>query len=118
MPTTASAMGVVLAAADEPDAGHDEEDAGDLERIELLAEPGHREPEDADIAQRGDRLRIGKIRDLEHAQPVDELRDEDHYDQRDDQRLELGRGQLPEELDDRVERDREPEPEGERGGDG
>src|SRR3954466_11308536 len=73
MPTTASAMGVVLAAADEPDAGHDEEDAGDLERIELLAEPGHREPEDADIAQRGDRLRIGKIRDLEHAQPVDEL---------------------------------------------
>src|SRR5690349_12275750 len=103
-PMTASTMGafttMVRAAADEEDAGHDEQDAGDLQRIELLAEPGDREPQHADVAERGDRLRVGEVRDLQHAQPVDELRDEDHHHEADDERLEVGRGQLPEKLDD------------------
>ncbi|MBV9360511.1 MAG: hypothetical protein JO292_03885, partial [Betaproteobacteria bacterium] len=58
------------------------------------------------------------VRDLQHAQPVDELRHEDHDDEANHQRIEFGRRQLPEKLDDRVERDREAEPEGERGRDG
>src|SRR5689334_15853589 len=86
-PMRASAMGVVRPAADEPHAGHDEEDAGELHQVELLAKPGDREPEHADIAERGDRLGVGEVRDLEHAQPVDELRDEDHHHQADDERL-------------------------------
>src|SRR5256885_15127223 len=90
-PTRASAMGVVGAPADEPDPGEDQQDAGDLDRVELLAEPGHREAEHRDVAERGDGLRVGEVRSLEHAQPVDELRDEDHHDEGHYQRLEVGR---------------------------
>src|SRR3954466_554593 len=61
-PISASAMGVVRAPADEPHPGEDQQDAGDLHRVELLAQPDHREAEHRDVAERSDRLRVGEIR--------------------------------------------------------
>src|SRR5437868_8052480 len=70
-PTSASAMRVVRAPADEPHPGEDQQDAGYLDGIELLVEPDDREAEHRDVAERGDGLRVGEIRQLEHSQPVD-----------------------------------------------
>src|SRR5882724_5262197 len=119
-PAIASVMGMAMvrAAADEPDPGEDKDDARDLENVDLLAEPRRREAEHRDVTQRGDGLRVAQDQHLEHAQPVEELGDEEDDDDRHHQRIDAGRGELPEELHDRVEHDREPEPEGERGGDG
>src|SRR3982750_2052407 len=63
-PMKASAMGVVRAPADEPDPGEDQQDAGDLERVELLAQPDDRKAEHGDVAERSDRLRIAQVRHL------------------------------------------------------
>src|SRR3954465_2015347 len=116
-PMRPSAIRVVRAAADEPHACQDEDDPCDLQKVDLLAEPGGGEPKHGDIAEGGDGLRVAQIRHLQHAQPVEELGEEQHHAESEDDGVELGGDGLPEELYDRVEHDREPEPEGERGGD-
>src|SRR5258706_15358039 len=53
-------IAVVGSATDKPDARDDEKDARDLQRVELLAEPRHREPQNRDVAERGDGRRIAE----------------------------------------------------------
>src|SRR3954470_6808701 len=75
-PKIASATGgiaVLRPATDEPHASQNQDDADDLQCIQALAHIGDRDHEHGNQAEGRDGLRVGKIGDLEYAQPVPQL---------------------------------------------